>query len=498
MSNGLLTPLRLLIRLGNLLALASLSAPALHLPSFWIFHGLVTAATLCLAAQLRRSVPGWTLGALLLPLVVSTWLSFRPANRPGCMTAGDTCWYNMEREVNHMMVVGVLFFETAPTPHALHQLLQERLLAFDRFRQVPQPDAEGYLHWQDDPDFRLEQHVVYRPLPEATAAAFQQRMDALSSQKLDFSKPLWAMEVVENHPEGAAVIVRLHHCIADGIALVRVLLSLTDAEEQAASPASEASLSPVKRRKLNPLRLLGEMLAALPRMLMLPDSHTSFKNALSGDRVVGWSQPLPLARIKALAHAHDGKINDLVLAAIAGALRRYFQQRQEPVDGITFRVLVPVNVRPLDGPIVLGNQVGFIYLPLPVGVADPIERLRLVKETMDRVKRGKEALVAYLSLSLMGTLPQGVQHALIDNFNNNASSTMTNVPGPRQPLRFAGQTIRNMVFFGPQSGKMGVGLSVFSYCDTLTMGISADRAMVPHPEQFTACFVDELAEWPER
>jgi diacylglycerol O-acyltransferase len=88
-----------------------------------------------------------------------------------------------------------------------------------------------------------------------------------------------------------------------------------------------------------------------------------------------------------------------------------------------------------------------------------------------------------------------VQHALMDAFNDNASSTMTNVPGPREQLFFAGEAIRNMVFFGPQSGKMGVGLSVFSYQDTLTMGISADKGMIPHPEVFTACFEQELREW---
>ena len=231
-------------------------------------------------------------------------------------------------------------------------------------------------------------------------------------------------------------------------------------------------------------------------MLMLPDSNTSFKRPLTGARRTAWSRPLPLETIKRIAQTHHAKINDVVLAATAGALRRYFLLHNEPVKGITFRVLVPINIRPLTGPIELGNKVGFIYLPLPVGIDNANERLHEVKRAMDAIKSGKEAFLSYLSLCFLGTLPQALQHSIIDIFNQNASSTMTNVPGPRDKLYFAGEAIRHMNFFGPQSGKMGVGISVFSYQDELTLGITADAAMVPQPDIFTQCFEQEIAEWP--
>ncbi|HEX5360496.1 MAG TPA: WS/DGAT domain-containing protein [Fluviicoccus sp.] len=492
-TTGIVATLKFAIRAANLLGLLGLFLDLPHvLPGFLACHLTATMATVLLAFHLKRSVPGWGLGALILPFITSTWLTFRPENTPDAMTAGDNCWYSMEREVNHMIVVGILFFERAPEKAALEQLITERLLKFDRFRQVPRL-RNGHRYWVDDEDFQLERHLHFRPLPEPSLQTFQERVDTLSGQKLDFEHPLWDLEVVPNHPDGAAIIVRIHHCNADGIALVRVLLSLTDKAATAVENTTEAPRA--SRPKHHPLKLLWELIVAFPRMLMLPDSRTSFKHPLTGRRGTAWSGQLPLQDIKQLAHAHGGKINDVVLAATAGAVRRYFQQNNEPVDGITFRVLVPVNVRPLDGPIVLGNQVGFIYLPLPVGVADPVGRLRAVKAGMDAIKSGKEAVLAYFSLSVMGTLPRGVQHALMDAFNDNASSTMTNVPGPREQLFFAGEAIRNMVFFGPQSGKMGVGLSVFSYQDTLTMGISADKGMIPHPEVFTACFEQELREW---
>lgn len=461
---------------------------------FGIAHISLFIATGLLAITLKRNWLGWSLAAFWIPLLPALWLSFRPENRSDNMSASDNCWYNMERDVNHMMVVGLMFFDAAPAPEKLEKLLQERLLSFPRFRQVPRR-VNGVRKWVDDDHFQLAHHVDYRALPTPSAQSFSDRVNTLASEKLNFDRPLWHMEVIPNHPSGAALVLRIHHCIADGIALVRVLLSMTEP----ASPGAANDEAPAPRemaRPTPPATLAKELLQAVPRMLMLPDSNTSFKHSLTGVRRTAWTRPLPLIAIKTIAANHGAKINDVVLAATAGALRRYFLQHNEPVDGITFRVLVPINLRPLSGPIELGNKVGFIYLPLPVGCADPVDRLRDVKTAMDAVKSGKEAFLSYLSLCFLGTLPQALQHILIDAFNQNASSTMTNVPGPKEKLLFAGQTITHMNFFGPQSGKMGVGISVFSYQNELTLGISTDAGMVPNPSEFTACFEQEIAEWP--
>lgn len=492
-----------LIRICSaLLLLAWLAGPGQA--GFWLtgFHLLIAVASCVLASCLRRNWIGWGLASLCVPLLPALWLTWRPSNLPRYVSASDNCWYNMERDVNHMMVVGLMFLDAAPNRETLEKLLSEKLLSFERFRQIPQM-RDGVRQWVNDPHFNLQNHLEYTPLPEPTAQAFSDRVNSLSGQKLDFTKPLWHMQVIPNHPSGAALVLRIHHCIADGIALVRVLLSMTAAESSESGKKDDASLAapirkptPITGKVAGSLTLLWELIEAFPRMLMLPDSNTSFKRPLTGARRTAWSRPLPLETIKRIAQTHHAKINDVVLAATAGALRRYFLLHNEPVKGITFRVLVPINIRPLTGPIELGNKVGFIYLPLPVGIDNANERLHEVKRAMDAIKSGKEAFLSYLSLCFLGTLPQALQHSIIDIFNQNASSTMTNVPGPRDKLYFAGEAIRHMNFFGPQSGKMGVGISVFSYQDELTLGITADAAMVPQPDIFTQCFEQEIAEWP--
>lgn len=485
-----------IIRVTSGLAVLTLFlAPADALYWFLALHMILFIATGLLAITLQRHWLGWSLAAFWIPLLPSLWLSFRPENTPGNMTASDNCWYNMERDVNHMMVVGLMFLDAAPAPDKLEKLLQERLLCFSRFRQVPKL-VNGVRQWVNDDQFQLSHHVEYKSLATGSAQEFSERVNALAGEKLDFNRPLWHMQLIPNHPSGAALVLRIHHCIADGIALVRVLLSMTEAALPG-GVADEAPSTGGKTPPTPPAILIKELLQAVPRMLMRPDSTTSFKHPLTGVRRTAWTRPLPLGDIKGIAADHGAKINDVVLAATAGALRRYFLRQKEPVEGITFRVLVPINLRPLSGPIDLGNKVGFIYLPLPVGCADPEERLREVKAAMDAIKSGKEAFLSYLSLCFLGTLPQALQHVLIDTFNQNASSTMTNVPGPKEKLLFAGKTITHMNFFGPQSGKMGVGISVFSYQNELTLGISADAGMVPHPEIFTTCFEQEIAEWPK-
>lgn len=475
--------------------LALFTSPAQALYWFTVCHLTSVVASGVLAIGLQRSWLGWSLAAFWVPFLPSMWLTFRPDNAPDTMSASDNCWYNMERDVNHMMVVGLMFFDAAPNRDTLEKVLRERLLTFARFRQVPRL-VDGTRRWVEDADFQLDRHLEYVPLAESTAQMFSDRVNALSGQKLDFEHPLWHLQIVPNHPAGGALVLRIHHCIADGIALVRVLLSMTDADAATSANGTRQKDEAPATARTAPAELVKELLEAVPRMLMKPDGITSFKNTLSGERRTAWSKPLPLQTIKAIAQAHGGKINDVVLAATAGALRRYFLQHGEALENLTFRVLVPINMRPLSGPIQLGNQVGFIYLPLPVNCNDPRQRLREVKTAMDNIKSGKEAFLSYLSLCFLGTLPRALQHLVIDVFNKNASSTMTNVPGPSEPLFFAGQAITHMNFFGPQSGKMGVGISVFSYKNELTLGIIADAAMVPAPEIFTACFEQELAEWP--
>lgn len=476
--------------------------------------GWSVALTYNLATQKNRLPLSWAFSSIILPFVAPLILCSLKPRPPQAMDVIDKCWYNMERDTNLMMVVGVLFLDDPISIPALKQTLRERLLVFDRFTFKTEIN-EGHLSWLPDPDFELDDHLEYHTLIDNEPhLALNQLANALAGTKLDPHKALWKLHLVEyGKPEETtktAVIIRIHHCIGDGTALIRVLLSMTDEtisnkdntasqEQKAPAPASTKPLptKPLPTRLAESAHFALQFVFALKNAFLLPDSTTSLKAPLSGNRRLAWSEPSSLIKIKELAHKHNAKVNDIVLAATAGAVRHYFESRNEPVNDLCVRVLVPINIRPLTERIELGNKVGFIYFPLPIDTESPIERLLEVKQRMDNVKGGQEALLSYGFLVLLGLLPRNTQHTLIEIFNNNASATMTNVPGPRTELSLASSPIDNLMFFGPQSGKMGVGISILSYNNQVTLGVSADANMIAEPELLVRLFTEQIQQWPE-
>ncbi|MCG8669621.1 MAG: wax ester/triacylglycerol synthase family O-acyltransferase [Pseudomonadales bacterium] len=467
-----------------------------------LFGWLLTIATAgLLAKHMNRSMAAWTLGAIVVPYWAPALLALshrRPAN---ALTAIDNSWLNMERPTNKMVVCGVLFFDESLEPGSLKETLTNGLLQFDRFRQRV-IEISRFNCWVDDKEFDLDNHLNFHKLPEGSdMESFHDRVNHLTEQPLEMTRPLWQMDVFEGLNGGSALVIRIHHCIADGIALVRVLLSMTQPLSHGEMPSQE---NPVKQKEhqndsafTQMVHLIGGLLAAFPHALKLPDSDSRLKNRLTGERKTAWSAPFDLERVRLLSKAHQGKINDLVLAATAGALREYLKEHGSNPDDMVLRVLVPINLKPIDGDIILGNQVGFVYLPLPIREKTPLDRLQTVKQEMDTIKGGQEALLSLIFLKLIGTLPKQLQSIIIDTFNKNASSTMTNVPGPREPLLFAKSELKNMMFFGPQSGTMGVGISVLSYAGKMTMGLNADKNLIPDPERLVELFLKELEDWPE-
>ncbi|MDX1694262.1 MAG: WS/DGAT domain-containing protein [Ketobacteraceae bacterium] len=476
----------------SLLLIIPLSDAALIL--MWL--GSVVSTGL-LARDLNRSASGWIIAAIVIPYWAAAFLALsarRPAN---ALTAVDNSWLNMDRPTNRMVVCGILFFDTPLKKAALEQTIRNKLLKFDRFNQRV-VNRNGFNCWEDDPDFRPEDHLRFHDLPAGAAMRdFHQEVNQLSEQPLDRGKPLWKMDVFQGLDGGSALVIRIHHCIADGIALVRVLLSMTSSEQAAPEAPPKARPSDKDSPFKLMLHTLAGLLAAFPHALKLPDSHSRLKNPLTGKRKTAWSRPMDLERVRTLSKAHNAKINDLVLAATAGALRDYLKTHGSNPDDMTLRVLVPVNLKPLDGEIVLGNRVGFVYVPLPINEDSPERRLNSVKSTMDSIKGGQEAMLSLIFLKLIGAMPPRLQNLIVDALNKNASSTMTNVPGPREPLLFAGEKMTNLIFFGPQSGPMGVGISVFSYSGQLTMGLNADANLIPDPDLLVSLFQSEIDNWPD-
>lgn len=453
---------------------------------------------------------------------------------PETMTNVDTAWWHMERPTNLMMITSVITFASPVDFDKMRQIYEQRFLRFDRFRQrVVDPNTTlGSPQWEFDPhfDIRAHMHRIALPAP-GDQAALQELVSDLMSTPLDYSKPLWSLHLVENVGEGCAVISRLHHCIADGIALVRVLLSLMDdapdiewVEDRADDDHQRGLLasllhpavSTVKStwrlaenvlhegietvlhptRMLDMARLGASGAARLAKIaLYWPDPQTIFKGELGVMKRAAWTeQPIPLVDVKAVGKATGSTVNDVLLTAVAGGLRRYLLERGEAVDGLNIRALVPVNLRPLDKPIELGNRFGLVFLSLPVGIEDQLDRLFELKKRMDEIKDSPEAVVALGVLHTMGMTPVEIENLILRFFASKSTAVMTNVPGPREKLYFAGVPVETIMAWVPQSGQLGLGVSIFSYAGNVSLGVATDAGLVPNPDRIIAHFYDEFAQ----
>jgi WS/DGAT/MGAT family acyltransferase len=437
------------------------------------------------------------------------------------MPTADAAWLHMDRPSNLMVVNSVLWFDEPVDLLDLQDVFLERIV--NEFPRYSQRVVEGVTgpHWEDDPDFdlRLHFHRIALPAPH-DKAALQDLVSDLVVQPLDRTRPLWDVFLIEEFGAGCAILVRMHHCIADGIALARVLLALTD-EEGAAADVFEAPDDGAPLVLPGPLRTAGHFAEAAadavaavahgarhPRRtlagalddarvlakLLLPgrDAATDLKGELHVANRVAWCEPVQLWRIKEAGHALGATVNDLVVAAVAGAVREHFVALGETPE--TVHAMVPFNLRPLDRPLPrdLGNQFGLVLLGLPVEVEGTVERVYAAKAEMDRIKGSHEGPIAYGIIEAMGRTPVQLESLLIEFFTAKGTMVLTNVPGPRRPVTLAGVPVKGVLGWAPASGSVSMSVSVFSYAGGVTVGFLTDAGRVPDPQQLADAFRTEL------
>ena len=445
------------------------------------------------------------------------------------MSNADAAWFHMDRPTNLMVVNAVLWLEQPLDAERLRAVLRDRLVEpFPRFRQrVVEPRTGfGVPAWEDVESFDLERHLHRTSLPAPGGPReLQELAGELMARPLDRSRALWEMHIIDGYGDGSALIARMHHCIADGIALARVLLSLTDEQPDAgiAAPVAEPNghglpdiltvpahagtrlaaaglhealaLMSHPRSEVTGLAAEGSADArALAKLLLTSgDEKTVLRGELGVRRKVTWSDSFPLDSIKAVGRSTGTTVNDVAVAALTGALHHYLAARDSVVDEI--RALVPFNLRALDEPLPreLGNRFGLVYLTLPVGIEDPAERLAAVHRSMEAIKHSPEAAISYGILGTMGLTPPQVEQRLLDLFTAKGSAVMTNVPGPPRPVWFAGAKVGGVITWVPTAGTAGVGVSIFSYGGGLTVGFQVDAGLVPDPERIVAAFEHEMA-----
>ncbi len=452
----------------------------------------------------------------------------------------DTAWLRMEQPSNLMMITGVIFLSPEIRYDDLLAVIDNRFLAFSRFRCKAVASAAG-CWWEEDADFDLRAHVRRAALPGAADfAELEEYVSDLASTPLEAHRPRWQFHLIENYRGGPVLVTRIHHCYADGIALIQVMLSLTEGDAAASlaqrSPvawqARKARESSIFRRLAKPARdglgsalelagkaadeivqilnepsqlaeyteaagrytrIASEIADELGGVLLLPDDPPSvFKGAIGSRKRVAWAAPLPLDEVKAVSRVLGATVNDVLIAAITGALRAYLFDRGTDPDGLTIRATVPVNLRPLEHARELGNHFGLVYLPLPVGEPNPLGRLYQIHEAMEELKASRQAAVAFGLLAALGMAPAVVQKPVLEMMSRKASTVLTNVPGPRQTLYLAGAAIREMMFWVPQTGTIGMGISILTYHDKVFCGMMTDRRRVPDPHAITRHFKHEF------
>ncbi len=465
------------------------------------------------------------------------------------MSKVDTAWLRMDSPSNLMMIVGVWILQPALSRDALAERITERLLRYRRFRQIAREDAAGAA-WVDDPDFDLARHLgthrLKRARGQSAQEALQARVAALAMQPLDHAHPLWRFELIEQYEGGSALIARIHHCIGDGIALISVMMSLVDggapppqrsrrkparegvagaedwvadtlirplgdltaralevagggaAKSLALVAAPQQAFTGTVDQALDIARLGGQLASDAAALALMPDdSKTRLKGTPGAVKKVAWCQPIPLDAVKAVGKAFNASVNDVLLSCVAGAIGHYLRGLGDNTEGQEIRAMVPINLRPLEDAWKLGNRFGLVPLLLPIGITNPVERLYAVRARMNELKGSLQPLLAFGVLSLAGLLIKPAQDALLSLFGRKTTAVMTNVPGPGTKLQVCGSTLEQTMFWVPQTGTVGLGVSVLSYGGGVQFGVIADTALCPEPQAiidgFTPAFNQLLA-----
>ncbi len=446
------------------------------------------------------------------------------------MSSVDRAWLLMDDPTNPMVINGFWIFTETLQYEEVLAVLEARLLIHERFRQRVVKHRGAFRsrsYWEPDPEFDLRAHVGRIILPSpGEMETLNDTVARLLTAPLDMRRPLWRFTLIEGYGGGSVFFGRIHHCIGDGSALVRVLLALTDEKPEGARPIQAMSAGPPRdRRSTRPPnqagarpgaaklpergkrsgkganllsiavkggKMAGRFAAVLAKLaLMTTDDKTAFKGEVGVGKAVAWSKGIPLDDVKFVKNTMGATVNDVLVAAMAGALRRYVETRGDDPEGKEIRAMVPVDIRAPDDT-KLTNRFALVYLPLPIGIADPIDRLFATKRSMDAIKRSPEALVTYQAIAGLGVVSDGVARSVRGYYADKVSVVLTNVPGPSQKLYFAGKLLDSIVFWVPQSGSIGVGISIFSYAGQVNIGLITDRGLAPDPDTIIAAFQEEF------
>jgi diacylglycerol O-acyltransferase / wax synthase len=475
------------------------------------------------------------------------------------LTALDATFLELEEadQSAHMHIGGVIVLEPgpgggAPPIEEIRRDVVARLRDLPRYRQRLSSPHTGGLHWpswEEDDGFRVELHVRQAGLP--APAGMDELMEWAGehySQRLDRAQPLWEMTILELADGRWAIVTKTHHCMIDGVGSVDMASTLLDTEPErrvsedgaaesligtGAAPGVETPLSGWRRlasRLARPPLAAGHAavraaqvgldaaesavgLAAHPSRareavqrsralaeLLVRDEvfaapSCSLNRPISGKRRLGVLSA-ELTELKAIKNALGGTLNDVVLAATAGGLRRLLSERGEELPSVGLRAMVPVNIRTAGDHLAMGNRISSLFVHLPVGEADPRRRYERQMEEAEMLKSGSQATGSSALIELTRHMPPVIHSFMARSMYATRlfNLTVTNVPGPQLPLYYFGSKVEEIWPLVPIAAEHAVGLAVFSYDGRLFFCLNADRDTVPDLQVLSAGIADSLVE----
>jgi WS/DGAT/MGAT family acyltransferase len=438
------------------------------------------------------------------------------------MTGLDAAFINLER-TGQLLHVGGAYTVEGPLDFARTVAdLSARLHLIPRYTQrvVRVPFNLAHPTWEPDPSFDIRHHVVRHVLRgDGDDQQLSQLVSRLFAQPLHRERPLWEMHQIDGYRGGrSALFFKVHHAMIDGVSGVQLLAVVFDpsptpqpvppAHGSASAPPLPSSVTQLMRgvedlardmleqgRALlgflrEPRRAVAELartadaVAELGRVLLAGTPTTPFNGHVSGLRRVVWTT-FSLHEVKAIKNRLGGTVNDVILTTISAALRAFLERRGVNPDRVELRAMVPVNVRAAHEHLKLGNRVSMMVAPLPVGIFDPLERLRQVRAAMALLKERRQADQMTRMVELLDLLPASLQKPLswLQVQAAPVNTICTNVPGPPVSLYVQGQRLETLVPIVPLAQGVGLAFAILSYADTITIGVTADPALIPDCDQ---------------
>jgi WS/DGAT/MGAT family acyltransferase len=433
---------------------------------------------------------------------------------PDRLTGLDSSFLHLEHDSAHMHVAGCAIFEgSAPDYEDLVEAILSRLHLVPRYRQrlAFVPLEQGRPVWVDDPHFNPRYHIRHTALPRPGGEEELKRLAGrIFSQALDRSKPLWELWLVEGLDDDRfALLSKTHHALVDGVSGVDIATVLFDASPDpmpVAPPEREWIPRPLPTGAqlladalLERATVPGEVVRGARAVLRGPRQVAGrLGEALVGVGAMAWAglKPAPssplnvkigphrrftwvrgdLARFKMIKNSLGGTVNDAVLAVVAGALGRYLRLHDYPTENLVLKAMVPVSVRADVERGALGNKVGAMWAPLPVGLTDPVQRLLRIRREMDGIKDSGQAVGAQVLTTLSGFAPPTImaQAARLQARQRLFNVVVTNVPGPQFPLYMLGRKLDALFPMVPLAKNTALGIAVMSYNGQLNFGLIAD------------------------